>query len=109
MIFYLFYYFIRISFYFGLGTGLFGLYIGIIESWYKIAYMINVSYTTVNVYPTINNYKESCISIYNCFIECVNFIAYFTAGFFVGGLVIPSCILFLIILYFINKYNQYYK
>jgi hypothetical protein len=89
--------FIKISFYSGIGFGLFGLFISIIECWYK---------ATNTRYPILIEYNQLHI---NYFIEYIESILFLIIIFFIGGFVFPLCMLILTILYFINRQTKLIK
>lgn len=97
----------KISFYFGVVFGISGLVYGIIYG------LIEATNKIKSYHPSIIQYNSFYINYYNYLIEYVNSIIY-SIGFFgiisfIVGLVLPSIVSFLTILYFINKYNQYFK
>jgi len=103
----LIYNFVKITLYSGFGFGILGLCFGtileLIEAMVQIKAMINnIMFTQYN-----------CVDYFNYFIKyiytaCYS-ISWFGFVFFIVGLLLPSIILNLIILYFINKYNQYFS
>jgi hypothetical protein len=95
--------FIKISFYSGLGFGLLGFFISIIECWYK---------ATNRILPIQIEYNQLYINYYNYFVEYIESILFFTSIFFVGGFVCPLSIVVLSILtiiYFINRQTKLIK
>lgn len=104
----LIYNFVKITLYSGLGFGILGLCFGttleLVEAMVEIKAMIN------NLLFT--QYNLHFIDCFNYFIKyifdsCYSII-WFGFVFFIIGLLLPLIILNLIILYFINKYNQYF-
>lgn len=103
----LIYNFCRISFYLGFISGIFGVFFGIIYGFIEATNKIK------SYHPAIIQYNPFYINYYNYLIEYVNSISYSIVFFgtisFIVGLVLPSIVLILTVLYLINKYNQYFK
>ena len=105
----LIYNFVKITLYSGLGFGILGLCFGIILELVEVI---------VEIKAMVNNlifiqYNSHFIDRFNYFIKyifdtCYS-IMWYGFVFFIIGLLLPSIILNLIILYFINKYNQYFS
>lgn len=105
----LIYNFGRISFYLGFVSGIFGMFFGII---YGLIEATN-ELKSLQYHPSIIQYNPFYINYYNYLIEYVNSICYsmvyFSIILFIIGLLFPSIVSILTILYLINKYNRHLK
>lgn len=105
----LIYNFGRISFYLGFVSGIFGVFFGII---YGLIEATN-ELKSLRYHSAIIQYNPFYINYYNYLIEYVNYISYsmvyFSFVFFTIGLLLPSIVSILTILYLINKYNLHLK
>jgi len=100
----LIYNFVKITLYSGFGFGIFGVCFGII---------LELVDATVEIKAMINDLtftQYHCIDYFNYFIKYIYTAFYsiirFGFVFFIIGLLLPSIAFTLIILYFVNKYNQ---
>lgn len=103
----LIYNFVKISFYLGFVSGIFGVVFGIMHG------LIEATNKIKSYHPAIIQYNPFYINYYNYLIEYVNSISYSIEFFgtisFIIGVILPSIVSILTVLYFINKYNQYFK
>lgn len=106
MLFNLIYNYVIITFYSGILFGILGLIVGIIQGFIEATNKINCLH-----YYLIIVYNPFYINYCNYFIEYTKSISYsmtiFGIIFFISGFIFPFFILFLAILYIINKYNYY--
>lgn len=106
--FYLLYNFVKISAYSGIGLGIFGLLYGIGYGFMEASEEIKSP-----KYQQIIQYNPFYVNYYNYFIKYISSITYsslwFNRIFFIIGLLLPSILSMMSILYFINKFNQYLR
>lgn len=101
----LLYNFVKISFYSGIGLGIFGLIYGI-----GLGFVETSEEIKSLKYHSIIQYNPFYVNYYNYFIKYIssitNSMLSFNRIFFIIGLLLPSMILIISILYFVNKFNQ---